>query len=194
VLKQESKRDAVRRAAAQVFLEKGYAQATIQEIATLLGMTKQGAYYHMGSKEELLCEILLTGVIGLVERLSTIVGYPLPALDRLRLALRDNLRSSVEELHAPITLRYGGELEYLTAEHRAEYMTWRDKYQQLFIGLIEEGIAAGEIRPLPHPKIVAFGIMHMAGTLLRWYRTDGPLGINEVADIYWDLTVSGLKP
>lgn len=192
MVKRETKRDAVRRAAAQVFVEKGFRDATIQDIADRLGMPKGSAYYHMGSKEELFYEILVVGVTELVERLETIASYPLSVLDRLRLAIRDNLRSAVEEIHAPLVLKLTQDLEFLTPEHRAEYIALRDRYQRGFEGLIEEGIASGELRPLPNPKIAAFGILGMLSHFGRWYRPGGPLSVNDIADIYWDFIRAGL--
>jgi AcrR family transcriptional regulator len=192
MVRRETRHDVVRRAAAQVFVEKGFRDTTIQDIADRLGIPKGSAYYHMGSKEELFYEILVVGVTELVERLETIASYPLSVLDRLRLAIRDNLRSAVEEIHAPVVLKLAQDIEFLTPEHRAEYIALRDRYQRCFVELIKEGIATGEIRPLPNPKIAAFGILGMLNNFGRWYRPGGPLSVNDVADIYWDFIRAGL--
>jgi TetR/AcrR family transcriptional regulator, cholesterol catabolism regulator len=190
--KREPKRDLVRRSAAQVFLEKGFRDATIQDIADRLEMPKGSAYYHMGSKEELFFEILQSGMTELIERLDTIAGYPLSVLDRLRLAIRDNLRSAVEEIHVPVVLRLVQDVEFLIPEHRTEYLALRDRYERRFIELLNEGMAAGEIRALPNPKILGFSLLGMLSQFSLWYRPEGKLSINEVADLYWEFIRTGL--
>jgi AcrR family transcriptional regulator len=169
-----TKREEIYGVAAQVFQERGFAGTTIQAIAEALGIPKASAYHHIGSKEELFFEILMTGVMGLVQRLETIAAYPLSALDRLRLAIHDNMRSGVEEVHSPLALMTR-DTHVLSPEHRAEFRQVQRRYEQVFLGIIEEGIANGEIRPLPNPRIAMFGILQMVGSFSRWYKPSGPL-------------------
>src|SRR6266511_2814189 len=118
MVRPEPKGNVVRRAAAQVFLEKGFRDATIQDIADRLEMPKGSAYYHMGSKEELFHEILVIGLTESVQRVETIAGYPLSALDRLRLLIRESIRSSIEEVHPPVVVKRADDIAFLTPEHR----------------------------------------------------------------------------
>ena len=45
-------------AAVRVFDRKGYAAASVREVAEMAGVTKPAVYYHFGSKEGLLLAIL----------------------------------------------------------------------------------------------------------------------------------------
>src|ERR1700679_3195574 len=49
----------VLRAATTVFYERGYASATVQDVADALGMLKGSLYYYIDSKEDLLYRLLL---------------------------------------------------------------------------------------------------------------------------------------
>lgn len=178
-------------AAAEAFRSHGFADTSIQDIAGALGIPKASAYYHIGSKEELFFEILYNGVLGLVERLETIAAYPLSCLDRLRLAVRDNMRSAIEEPHGKIVLM-NRDLHVLSPERRAQYRAAERRYERTFLGIIESGIAGGEIRPLSDARVAMFGILAMIGQYARWFKPDGGLSREQVEQIYWDVIVHGL--
>ncbi|OAI39214.1 hypothetical protein AYO38_01750 [bacterium SCGC AG-212-C10] len=188
----EDTRQLVRRAAARIFLEKGYRDASIQDIANALGMPKGSAYHHIGSKPEVLYDIISDGMRGLVERMAVIVDYPLSARDRLRLALRDNLRSTIEDVHAPVAIALRQEIQALSDEQRREYLKLRVEYQQLYFRLYEEGVASGEFRALADPKIALFGIFGMLSYFQKWFSVDGEKTLNEVADIWLELIMNGI--
>jgi len=188
----EPKRDAVRRVAAEVFLEKGFGDTSIQDIADRLGMTKGGAYYHIQSKEEVLYDVLMSGMRMLLQRVEMIYEYPLSASDRLRLAMRENVRSIVEECHASLVITDHTGEEFLTAEHRLDFNNARNRYISLFVMFIEEAVSAGEFRPVMDAKILVLGIFGMLRHIPRWYRQNGRLTINEISDIFWDFTRCGL--
>jgi TetR/AcrR family transcriptional regulator, cholesterol catabolism regulator len=188
-----TKRDEIYKTAAEIFRARGFADTSIQDIAEVLGMPKASAYYHIGSKEELFFEILMTGVTGLVQRLETIAAYPISALDRLRLAVRDNMRSALEEVHGPLALM-SRDMHVLSPEHRAEYRKLQRRYEDAFMSILEAGMANGEMRQLPNPKIAMFGYLHMLGNFGRWYRLDGPLTREDCEAIYWDVILHSLRP
>ena len=56
--KGEQTRNAILRAAARAFRERGYDAATLEEIASGLGLTRSAVLFHFGSKEEILREIV----------------------------------------------------------------------------------------------------------------------------------------
>ena len=56
------KREAVVRAAARAFNDRGYHNTSIEEIAAALNVTKPTIYYYVANKEQLLLECILTGL------------------------------------------------------------------------------------------------------------------------------------
>jgi AcrR family transcriptional regulator len=57
-LRREERRELIRAAAARVFAERGYAGATIAQIAHEAGVVKSVVYDHFGSKQELYVDLL----------------------------------------------------------------------------------------------------------------------------------------
>ena len=56
------KRDAVIRAAARAFNERGYHNTSLDDIAAALGVTKPTVYYYVANKEQLLFECFRAGL------------------------------------------------------------------------------------------------------------------------------------
>ena len=54
----EQKRREIIRAASEVFGEKGFAERTLEEIASRTGLTRAGVLHHFGSKRNLLMEVI----------------------------------------------------------------------------------------------------------------------------------------
>ena len=82
----EGTRDDILRIATQVFAEKGYAGARVDEIAELTRTTKRMIYYYFGSKESLYLRVLEEAYAGIraVERGLDVSGLsPVDALRRL---------------------------------------------------------------------------------------------------------------
>lgn len=194
VVRHGTTRQAVLRAAAEVFLEKGFADASIQEVAERVNIAKASAYYHVDSKESLLHEILVLGMETGIQRIREIQSYPLPAKDRLRLALRTNMNSTVENVYSAVAGAMAGDIRFLTPEHRAEYVARRDEYQAAVAALFDEAVARGEFRDIPGRHVALFAVFASLQTFRRWFHPDGGLTVNDVADIWWDMFTRGLEP
>ena len=70
-------------AAAQIFYEKGYEAASIQDIADQLGLLKGSLYYYISSKEDVLYEIIDTATHDETRSyFDDIVGSDEPMMDR----------------------------------------------------------------------------------------------------------------
>ena len=74
-------------AAAQIFYEKGYEAASIQDIADQLGLLKGSLYYYISSKEDVLYEIIEELPRRNPELLRRHCGSDEPMMDRLRRSL-----------------------------------------------------------------------------------------------------------
>src|ERR1700730_17386237 len=65
---QEGKKQAILRAAARLFRERGFAQTRLTDIAHALNITKPALYYYVGNKEEILITIQRMGLEQMLER------------------------------------------------------------------------------------------------------------------------------
>ena len=71
-------------AAAQVFRQKGFHGASMQDVATAVSLQKASLYHHVASKQELLLALLDRALGMLTEHISGIAKQEMPADQKLR--------------------------------------------------------------------------------------------------------------
>ena len=86
-------------AAARLFAEKGFADCTLREIATVANMKAGSVYYHFDSKDEILDEVINTGIERLFENVTKaldLLAADAPVERRLREAVRAHILSFLD--------------------------------------------------------------------------------------------------
>src|SRR5437660_2896833 len=137
-----ARRSEVTREAARLFAEKGYHGTSIGDLAAALGVQKGSLYSHIESKQDLLYEIVREGVSAFHAALDAI-PEELPAVEKIRLALRAHLRVVSEQLDvATVWMR---EWRYLDAERRGWFVEERRRYEERIRVLFREGREHAEL-------------------------------------------------
>ena len=75
------------------------------------------------------------------------------------------------------------EIRSLEGSARTEHIAARDRQQALLSGIIDAGVAAG-IFDAAHPRETSRAITTMCTGVAQWYRIDGELTPEELADRY----------
>jgi AcrR family transcriptional regulator len=182
----------VRAAALRHFARHGFDAASMRQIAADAGITIATLYFHCSTKEQLLFDVLEAQLRGLSDGLDAALtaasgGWSV----RLATAIRFHIQYVTrDEEGANIST---GELRGLTGELRARHLATRDAYERKFRDLLEGGIAAGEFAPVDVPVITA-GILGIGLSVGRWYRPDGRLTQDEIADEYIRFISKALDP
>jgi AcrR family transcriptional regulator len=166
------------RAAARLFVEKGFDATTTRDIADAVGMRSGSPFYHFRSKQELLKTAMVEGLdAGYTRLLAAIDGVGEPE-QRLRILVRTHLGTLLEgECPAPMLL---GETRALDAAAHAEIAAAFDRYQVPWQATLDELAQAGKIPSAASPvRLLLFGMLNWSK---HWYRADGKLSLDEVAD------------
>jgi AcrR family transcriptional regulator len=138
-----ARRSELTREAARLFAEKGYHGTSIGDLAKSLGVQKASLYAHIESKQDLLYETMRDGAAAFHAGLDAIPDE-LPAVEKIRLALRAHLRVVADQLDvATVFVR---EWRYLEGERREEILAERRRYEERFRALFREGRELGELR------------------------------------------------
>ncbi|HEY8979885.1 MAG TPA: TetR/AcrR family transcriptional regulator [Streptomyces sp.] len=179
-------------AATRLFAERGYDRTSVQEIVEAAGVTKGALYHYFGSKDDLLHEVYARVLRVQQERLDAFANADEPVEQRLRAAAADVVVTTIESLDdAAIFFR---SMHHLSPEKYKQVRAERRHYHERFRALVEEGQEAGVFsRATPADLVVDyhFGSVHHLPT---WYRTDGSLTPQEVADHLADLLLRALRP
>lgn len=179
-------------AAAKVFAEKGFYGASMQDIADELGMNKSSLYYYVKAKEDLV-KGLVEGVLeDILKEARKIIESGYSPASKLRRIIEAHLRHFLAHRSAfAVFLHESPKL--LDRFSQADVQAVMKEYDQLLQNLIIEGQKEGEFRQNLDPKITVLGIFGMCNYSSKWYREEGEVGSAEVARIFADIALKGLK-
>ncbi len=171
------------KAAAKLFSEKGYHDATLEEIARELKYTKGSIYYYISSKQDLLFQCHDMAMNLLLENTDRLKESGLPPELMLKEVIKGHIETLMSEFNL-ITVTLGSDYE-LEEKYSKIIIQKRDKYEDFISGIIMEGIRQGVFRETP-VKLVINLIMGAANWIGRWFSQEGPMTMQEIAQFYAD--------
>lgn len=184
----EAKRVAVLRTAAQVFNEKGFQAATLDEVAERLHVSKPTLYYYVKNKDEILFECVRIGLQLLQDAIAAAGAAGGSALDQLVAAMRAYADIVTQDFGMCI-IRVGE--DPLPEAGRVELRAMKARLDLEFRRLIEQAIAEGSIAPCD-AKLAAFTIAGALSWIGRWYRPGGEWSPEQIAGQMIGLLQRGL--
>ena len=182
-------REDILEAAAQVFRQKGFHGASMNDIAEAVSLQKASLYHHVSSKQEILLEILDRALQLLLEQISSISNQNIPADKKLRLMIREYLQILVENIDLAAVLLF--EHRSLDRRQHARHIPNRDKFELLWKDVLAGGVQANLFK-CENPALASRALLGQMNWTLTWYRPDGPLTIEQIADQYSDMLLNGL--
>jgi AcrR family transcriptional regulator len=182
-------RDKILEAAAQIFSEKGYHAASMKDIASAVNLQKASLYHHVSGKQEILLALLDQALDILIERIGAVVSQHRPPEEKLHLAMQVYLQSLIDQRDLSAVLLF--EHRSLDADLKSRHLPRRDRFEGLWRGLIEEGVAAGTY-DCADPAQAARALLGVMNWTITWYRVDGPLTAQAIADQFAGLFFNGL--
>lgn len=182
-------RDDILEAAAQVFRQKGFHGASMADIAEAVNLQKASLYHHVSSKQEILYELLDRALELLLDRISPIANLDLPADERLCQMLREYLQILAENMDLSAVLLF--EHRSLDGRQHARHVPNRDKFENLWREVLKDGVRSKQFA-CDDIALTARAILGIMNWTITWYRPDGPLTIEQIADDYSKLLLNGL--
>ncbi len=185
------KREAILDHAITTFAREGFRHADVQVIADKAGVGKGTVYRYFGSKEDLFWASTLAVTKRLEEHIVARIQGVQGTLERLRVSSRayaEFFQASPEFLE--IFVQGRAEFRGSAPESHVEY---HKKLIDRFAGVIEQGILAGELRPVDVRKtIMALGSMLYGAVVQACYAVlDDTL--TEMAQYAVDIFLEGIR-
>jgi TetR/AcrR family transcriptional regulator len=144
-------------AAVRVFDRKGYAGASVREVAELAGVTKPALYYHFGSKEGVLRAVLDQAK----QQVSDVA--------RRALARQGSARERIEAFCGEVYGLFGQNVPVARVALAVflgppdvmpsyDFSVFEEEFRGVLVKIIEQGQSMRELRDVP-PADVAFAVM-----------------------------------
>lgn len=184
-----ARRRQIEDAASALFGTRGYAATSMRDIARQVDLRGGSLYAHVTSKEDVLWAI----VEDAAERFRAAVG-PVAKGDgrapgKLAAMARAHLGVITDAPDRAIVFLY--QWTALSAPRRAQVASVRDDYERYFRGVLAEGVARGEIGPVD-PRLAAIFVLSVLNGVAIWYRPDGPLTPDQIADQLAAMCLDGI--
>lgn len=184
-------------AAAQLFCEQGYEATTMSDIGDAIGVTKAAIYHFVpGGKQDLLFAIINYGMDTVDEVVIAPAREIKDAEQRLRAIIVNHaklvMRRSTERGYNPVTVVVD-EVASLSPTQRKKI----DQRKRAYMDFVRETLrrlqAENKLKDHLDVTVVAFSLIGMIIWLGHWYRPDGKLSSDEVAEIICRMALDGIR-
>ena len=181
-------RERIHQIAAALFARNGYHGTGIAELSEAVGLGRGALYYHISSKESVLYAISMGAIQALLEPSELILREEVSAEERMRKLARALMRN-IADFSNEWTVFFREHIA-LTGQWRDEVMAKRERYEQLWARLLDEGAANGELTKVE--PIVVKGVLGMFNYSYLWIRAGGAQSPEAIADSFCDTLLYGL--
>jgi AcrR family transcriptional regulator len=182
--------ESVLQTAVEVFNERGYDGASMEDLSRRLGIAKSAIYHHVSGKEELLRMALDRALDGWAEAAERARELDAPAIERLEMLVRGTV--AVLETRLPyvtLLLRVRGNTDVERAA-----LERRRSFDRLVASLVEQAERDGDVRADVDPKVTARLLSGMINSIVEWYRPGSrQAGRVSLADAVCAIAFDGLR-
>jgi TetR/AcrR family transcriptional regulator, cholesterol catabolism regulator len=178
--------------ASELFHANGYAATSVRDIARALDIQAASMYAHVASKEDLLWSIVDRTASAFEDAVAralaeTTTDDPVERLAAIVEAHVEVVTADPERASVFVT-----EWRHLSAGRRSAIGARRDAYERRLRDLIADGLAVGAFAAVD-PAIGATFLLTALNGIATWYRPDGRLSADRIADHYVELALRSLS-
>jgi AcrR family transcriptional regulator len=164
----EERRDQILEAAIQAFSEKGLHEARMEDIATRAGLSKPALYLYFRNKDAIIGSLLRFFFAREMRGIRKLQDAPDSARSRIE-SMGEQFARSIEHMQVamPLLLEFYG----VAAREPAVRKFLTEAYQDIhdiLKDLLEQGVAAGEFRPMDASNVAFTLIALYEGVVLVW--------------------------
>jgi AcrR family transcriptional regulator len=193
----QARREEIIAAAGRVFLEKGYRATSFKDIAEAIGKDRASLYYYFESKQDLFRVATGTAVarnVKAAEQVARGAGTPAEKIE----TIVANLLESYTKTDYPYMFIFLQEDVNRIAEHpddawAREVNALSRRYERAVTSILQEGIDRGDFTVAGPPHVLTKAIIGMANWTHRWFRPTGKLASGEIARIFSETFLHGVR-
>ncbi len=184
-----SSRERVRRAAARLFAERGFARASMRELARAAEMSLAGLYHHFPGKNELLFEIQRDAYERLLAPLKEIPPETRPA-EKIAALIHNHLRFFINHITEMKVLSH--EADVLGDALGRRIRRQKRRYFDIYHGAVVKLLAENGRRDLD-PRTVTMTLFGMINWIYTWYRPRSDGNAEELARQMTEMFLHGIE-
>lgn len=184
----DARRDAILRAAARSFRDRGFAETGMRDIAEAADLSPANLYHYFHGKDEILFYCQDRALDSMLIAAGEARGMTAIAPERLRHVLTSHLRTMLDEVAGASAHL---QVEALSPALRDRIVRKRDRYERALRRIIQEGVKAGELEA-SDPAVIARAMLGALNWTVTWFRPDGSQPADRVAGTMAAFLVRGV--
>jgi AcrR family transcriptional regulator len=186
--RRDRQRDAILRAAARLFRERGFADTGMRDIAAAADLSAANLYHYFDGKNDLLFYCQDRALDRMLAALDAARRDSRSATERLRIVFTAHLQTLLDEIEGATAHL---QIDSLPPKLRDAIVKKRDNYERALRRLIADGIKSGELVDM-EPAVVARAMLGAMNWTVTWFRPDGPDTAAAVGEVISRFLVRGI--
>jgi AcrR family transcriptional regulator len=183
-------RQEILRTAARLFQQQGYDGTSMNDVAAALKLSKGGLYHHFQSKDEILFDLMSHAMDITEERVLNPVRAIAEPEERLRTLIRRHIAVVLSERDREITVMLH-ENHPLSPALRKRINARKKDYVHFVENLIADVHRTRGSSATVTPRAAAFALLGMINWIYQWYRPEGSLQEENIAQQYTEIFFRG---
>jgi AcrR family transcriptional regulator len=184
----DRQRDAILRAAARLFRERGFADTGMRDIAAAADLSAANLYHYFDGKNALLFYCQERALDRMLAAVASARRVTTSTAERLHIVLTAHLQTLLDEIEGATAHL---QVDSLPPPLRDAIVKKRDRYERALRRVIADGIDAGELVDTD-PAVVTRAMLGAMNWTVTWFRPDGPDTAAAVAEIISRFLVRGV--
>ncbi|MFT4875428.1 MAG: AcrR family transcriptional regulator [Bacteroidia bacterium] len=173
-----------------VLKEKGYAATSVRDIAKALDMEPASLYSHFKNKEDILKITCFEMADKFELAVKEVNDIYFNAEEKLRMAIKLHVEILTQNLDS--ALIFIRDWRNLTGKSLEQFVAKRNVYEEGFREIVQTGIDEGIFNETDK-KFAALTILSSVNWIVEWYKPDGNLNAEQIAEKLSNFILSGLK-
>ncbi|MGQ9558287.1 MAG: TetR/AcrR family transcriptional regulator [Desulfurispora sp.] len=185
-------RSRIIQSAVELFSQKGYHGTSLQEICEHAGVSKGALFHYFSNKSEILYLIHDQFIEVILAQADQVRSRPdLTATEKLRQLVVDLVQLIADfKMYVRVFFK---ENRYMDKDKLALIVEKRDRLEQMYREVVQQGMSSGELRDDLDLDVVVKGIFGMCDWTYQWMRPDGRLTPQQIGLIFWEILLGGLR-
>jgi AcrR family transcriptional regulator len=184
----ENLQERIVRIGTELFARNGYHATGVTELSKAVGHTRGALYHHFENKEDLLYQISISLLGGMIAEAEALIAAADGAREKLQAISRALVREHATRRDAWALVIT--EIRALEPEHRNEVVTARDRYEAIWEVVLAECAEEGWMKAVD--ELERRAILGMLNSTARWVSLGGALSPEQVADRHIEMLLAGL--
>ncbi len=168
----------------------GYQGTSMRDIAAALQIEAASLYNHISSKEDILRETCFGMADKFLTAIAEVNDIYFNAEEKLGMAVRNHVRILTENMDSSWVFIH--EWRNLTGSKKIEFIDLRDRYENEFMQILENGESEGLFNDVNN-KFATLTILSSLNWVVEWYRPNGAMSPNQISEKLTEFILSGLK-